>query len=74
MITVKVVNGADHTSVYPKIMISQRDGAIVLFTDYETGCVLKSVSEVEPLGHHADDWAMGYFADFNGSVTLSNEG
>ena len=58
---------------FPKLMIAQ-NGLLVLMTDSEKGIVaLQGEASCHKIGTYREDWAMDGFADFKGSVTLSNE-
>ena len=57
-------------SEWPKLMATD-EGAIVLFTSYGCGTVVKHPGwEVGTYGRH---WDMPQFTPFTGSVTLSND-
>lgn len=55
---------------YPKLMIA-RDGSIILFTDYKTGVCVHG--EGEDVGDWSDEWAMGVFEPFHGTITLTSK-
>ena len=73
MVRIEAKADTKKSSSYPKLMISKEDGAIVLFTGYEEGVCLR-VGEDDVFGEHSSVWNMSVFSDFNGSITLSNEG
>ena len=57
---------------YPRLMISARDGSVVLFTKRDTGiCVHAEGADV--LGEYSPDWDTDNFEPFNGTVTLSTD-
>lgn len=66
------VNGKE-VAEYPKLMISREDGAIVLFMGHEEGVCLRAGRD-EDIGEYSEVWDMSAFSDFDGSITLSNEG
>jgi hypothetical protein len=55
---------------YPCLMATEQ-GAIVLFTDYGCGTVIKHPGWV--VGTYGRKWDMLQFTPFTGSVTLSND-
>lgn len=58
---------------YPKLMIGSQSGGIVMFTDRGTGIVVSSADAWYPVGYFSDNWAMGAYQDFHGTVTLRNK-
>jgi hypothetical protein len=58
---------------YPRLMISDRFGTVVLFSGPSCGTVLNSGSGVQSVGYVDDDWCMDVFAPFGDSVELSND-
>ena len=68
MINVKVNAKAERQNDFPKLMKSD-NGLIVLFSNHGVGMVV-SPNEVHGCGKWTDDWCMGVFAEFEGSITL----
>lgn len=58
---------------YPCLMVSST-GAIVLFTEYKEGVLLRQGESFWKEGHFASDWIMDSFTPFEGCITLSNGG
>lgn len=63
------------SSIYPKLMIDERDGVetlIILFTKSGEGTVVYSENENYPIGYYSKTWSNPYFRDFTGEIKLSN--
>lgn len=58
---------------YPKLMISNDNDFVVLFTDRGHGFVVHSSKGDREIGFVSVDWNMNIFEDFNGDLTLRNE-
>jgi hypothetical protein len=70
---VKCVNGVVKAKPFPKLMVSEELGVIVLFQDSTHGvCVLPGQTN-NRVGEWACNWAPRSFKDFDGVVELSNE-
>lgn len=69
MVVTEVIEAKKKGEDYPKLMRS--NSTIVLFESSHAGCVV--ASDVHTIGHYSEDWAMGAFEDFHGSVMLTNE-
>ena len=61
---------------FPKLMISNRSGNVVLFSSQHEGTVLyigaKDQSSLK-LGDYSDEFSPNNFSDFYGSITLVNK-
>ena len=55
---------------YPKLMIG-KNGCIVLFTDDRFGTLIQT-KDYKEVGHFSSGWAMEYFTDYEGEITLKN--
>ena len=59
---------------FPKLMISKVNKTIlVLFTAPTEGTIIHSKDNYHPLGFHSQKFESGYFEDFEGEITLSND-
>lgn len=58
---------------YPKLMISNYLGTIVLFKDRSIGVVLLEGFSPYKIGHHSFSWDMNNFSDYYEAITLQNE-
>lgn len=67
-----IING-EQKSEFPKIMLNQRNGLIVLFEESSAGTVLHDDTETYTIGHHSTNWDELVFVNFTGSITLSND-
>ena len=70
-----VKKGAVYRAIpYPKLLATER-GTVVLMSKAGQGTVVGLDSEESPhtLGDYHEDWVMMNFADYHGSITLSNE-
>lgn len=56
---------------FPKLMSSHK-GTIVLFYTKYCGVCLQNGGTNTPIGQYSTGWAMEFFEDFEGEVTLSN--
>ena len=63
-------------SEFPKLMISDNNGIIILATDedgnYLKGMIVESNDDLEPVGSMGYAWIKGCFSDYPGQVILSN--
>jgi len=58
---------------YPKLMQSKSgSNIVVLFSEPGVGIVVNGKDSLNPIGSFSHGWAMDYFEDFDGSITLSN--
>ena len=46
---------------------------IVFFFDEQKGTVVSSKDRLYKLGEYGEDWEMGFFTPFNGTLTLQND-
>jgi len=64
-------SGQTELKAYPKLMIDEEYGMVVLFVDEDYGTCVFSGASGEPLGrstaYTADDWN-----DYTGTITLEN--
>ena len=67
-IKIKVNRKPAKNFTYPKLMIHECSGMIVLFTSHQTGTVMNS-----RIGEYREDWIVENFYDYNDNITLSNE-
>ena len=59
---------------FPKLMIGIRNKTtIALFSSPTEGTVIHSKDNYHPLGFHSQKFESGYFEDFEGEITLSND-
>lgn len=58
---------------FPKLMLSKKDHLIVLFCEPRIGTVLSTNDATFWSGRHESIWDMGWFVDFEGEITLSND-
>lgn len=56
---------------FPKLMIS-KNGTVVLFSKSCVGIAVNTTSNYD-IGYLSEEWFMGNFTDFTGTVTLSND-
>jgi hypothetical protein len=76
----KVVSQVDirkqeHHSEFPKLMIGNETGIIVLFNCYSRGTIINignGTTGLE-LGDYFTEWKMETFKDYDGSVILNNK-
>lgn len=60
---------------YPRIRVLKGSTLTILFTAPKVGTVLRDAgNSFYGVGHHAANWSEFDFEDFDGTVTLSNEG
>lgn len=60
---------------FPKLMRSRGSlGRVVLFTSSMVGTVLVQGAAEDPVGFQYTQWSPDSFVDYEGSLTLSNEG
>jgi len=72
---VTVTNGGPAEMKYPKLMGAINNpwkGSIFYFTAPGCGICLMDTG-IEGTGGFSEDWCMGEFKDFTGSITLSND-
>jgi len=72
---VEVINKVDYKEekTFPKLMATEK-GKVVLFYEHAKGVLLaQDANKKQPVGHYSSSWYMGAFADFEGSITLSND-
>jgi hypothetical protein len=65
----------EHNSEFPKLMIGDKTGIIVLFNWHSRGTVINTgdgTTCVE-IGEHYTEWKMETFKDYEGSVILNNK-
>lgn len=55
---------------YPKLMISNIDGIVVLFVDKREGFVVKSSESGYQIGMWFDSWAMENFTDLDPEIKV----
>ena len=82
MITTESTEYRKKKASYPKLMISKDTGVIVLVTSERenkgTGTIVRPAilyggnTTVLAAGYYSDKWAMEWFSDYTGSVTLTN--
>jgi len=58
---------------FPKLMISNSSGLIVLMEAPGEGSTLTKSVGWPTIGRHHKHWDIDCFRDYNGSITLSNE-
>ena len=59
---------------FPKLMIGDKTGMVVLMTENKVGTVVNSGDNIDrKVGWYYNDWQMEHFTDFDGVVTLKNE-
>jgi len=58
---------------YPCLMKSGDVKIIVFFFDEQKGTVVSSKDRLYKLGEYGEDWEMGFFTPFNGTLTLQND-
>jgi hypothetical protein len=65
----------DSNTEYPKLMIGDKTGIIVLFSWHSRGTVINTGNGTTCLeiGEHYTEWKMETFKDFHGSVILNNQ-
>lgn len=72
MITSKTESKKQLRTGYPKLMMSDR-GTVVLMMECGVGPVVHvGLMSTHVVGHFSDEWDMGKFRDYNGSVVLTN--
>lgn len=59
-------------SCYPRLMVSDIDDVIVLFTDDGEGVNVSDNSCIY-VGFYSSDWNMCNFIPFNGEITIKNK-
>ena len=75
----KVVSQVDirkqeHHSEFPKLMIGELTGLIVLMSQNKCGTVIhKGESTLLEIGEFHTEWKMETFKDYDGSVILNNQ-
>ena len=72
------VNEGDTEELYPKLMRGKSTGCIYLMESPTSGTVVRSspnllLKGTGDVGSHCKDLEINYFADFRGSITLSND-
>ena len=73
MIEAKIDNtGIIPVNDFPKLMISDDAGEIVLMTDHHTGTVVYQGPSEYEIGYESTGWIIDKFTDYDGSVTLNN--
>ena len=82
MITTEATEYKKKKASYPKLMIAENTGVIVLMTAEKanegTGTIVRPATlygdsmEWMRIGHYSDTWVMECFSDYIGSVTLTN--
>ncbi len=68
-----VTDKKNETKPFPKLMIGNKSGIIVLMIDEITGAVVGEPNGKFILGHYSDNWNDIRFTDYTGTVTLSND-
>jgi hypothetical protein len=59
---------------FPKLMIEERCGLIILFSSPGKGTVVNAGNtSIHIIGDFVDMWCMEYFIDFDGTVILEND-
>ena len=82
MITTESTEYRKKKASYPKLMIAENSGVIVLMTTEKanegTGTIVRPAilyggkTPTLVIGHYSNTWAMECFSDYTGSVTLTN--
>ena len=76
MHTKRIDTPKEKESEFPKLMISNDNGNIILATDedgnYLKGMIVESNDGSNIVGKWSDVWIKGYFSDYPGQVILSN--
>lgn len=67
------INKNETKNEYPRLMISDMFGTVVLFSGPSCGTVLNAGSGIESVGYVGTNWCMNAFTPFGDSVELSNE-
>ena len=72
MITVKTEKKAKYDPYqFPKLMISNVDKTIVLFTGPSCGTIIWAPNEIE-IGHTSSGFSPNAFTDYNEPITIQN--
>ncbi len=58
---------------FPKLMVGNRSGIIVLMVKSCAGTVVGNPASDFPLGTFSSTWTLEYFTDYPGTITLSND-
>ena len=69
--TVKSGSGVQRVKRFPKLMVNQHGGSVVLFTSMGCGTVVHQAGD-NALGYFSDKWLMETFKDFNEDLVLRN--
>ena len=71
MITVKTPEVKQGPKPFPKLMISNVDKTIVLFTNPSYGTIIWAPHEIE-IGHTSSGFSPNAFTDYNEPITIQN--
>jgi len=58
---------------FPKLMMANDTGVLVLFTDAITGTAVNNVGGMYKIGYHSSCWHSSSFKDYEGDVCLTND-
>lgn len=73
-VTSTIEAGIPNGAGFPKLMIGDKTGLVVLMTENKVGIVVNSGDNPDrKVGWYFNDWQMKHFTDFDGVVTLKNE-
>lgn len=71
---VKASSNTKYPIGFPKLMIRERDSAVVLFVSEKKGMAIREGIDSTPIiGSYREAWCMDDFINYNGSITLENE-
>ena len=68
------VNSGEITFPWIGKSIYKTKALIVLFSDPTHGTVIFSEQDSHLIGYHKDDWKIEEFENYEGTITLSNQG
>lgn len=68
-----IINAGMCAAKYPTLMqYEDKKGLVVLFIGESRGIVVNAEGDWDTIGAYSEEWDMGCFIPFDGSVTLSN--
>lgn len=71
--TIKIIEKQSDEINFPKLMIHENNGRIILFLKRGVGVVLDKGNDIIQTGFYSTSWSKKCYIDYNGPLTIQNK-
>mgnify|MGYP000296441131 FL=1 len=74
-VTLGATENTQQEKPFPKLMASEGEKFVVLFTKSKCGFVVldSDDEDIRPIGYYSENWVMNLFTDYNEPITIQNQ-